>query len=421
MNSFLSLPYTLRGLLMLWNVLLVLAMIYSVARSIQSKKKVLFIVMQALILAGALILFGFMYCLNLKGYGVLARFKLSAIYALLFLLSLICLAQMVYSISADRRVINSGAIREAIERLPTGICCYYPGGLCKLVNDKLDWICHELTGSGLRDGEAFWKMLTTGSIFRGTPVRTGNYPIVLMPGGNVMHFRRDEITVDGVTLLEIIASDVTEEYELTLKLQQRETALKEINQRLKNLGERISELTIEKEILNSKIVLHDSWSRTLLATQQYLKDKSSKDPYTMYRLWDKQLGMLEKEASSSNSDPYAEFFHSAKALGIRVNVTGTLPKETGIAHIVCQALTTALGNLVRHARGTQMYVTSGKSGENYILTFTNNGGKPEGPIRETGGLSTLRRLVEASGGTMEVSHTPHFKLQIEIGEKEYGI
>ena len=421
MNTFLSLSYPLRGFLMLWNVLLILTMIYSISYSVQKKRNASLIAVQAVIIAGTFVLFEVLFHLNMVGHGILDGLPVLAILALLFILSLVCFAQMAVTITSDRRAINSESIREAINRLPAGICCYYPGGLCKLVNEKMDGICRELTEKGLRDGEAFWEILTTGNLSRGTPIQDGDYPIVIMPGGTVIYFSRDEISFDGVTMFEISAADVTEEYELTLETEQKEAALKEINRRLKNLGEEISKLAVEKEILNSKMRLHDSWGQTLLATKKYLKNPSSEDRQAMYRLWDKNLLLLADENASSYRDIYAEVFHSARALGIKVNVTGQLPKEAQASRIACQALTTALSNLVRHAGGTEMYVTSTKNDGKYILTFTNNGTLPEGPIRETGGLGTLRRLVEGNGGKMEVACTPGFELRIELGEEEYGI
>ena len=46
--------------------------------------------------------------------------------------------------------------------------------------------------------------------------------------------------------------------------------------------------------------------------------------------------------------------------------------------------------------------------------LTNDGRPPEGDIREGGGLSALRGLVEDAGGRMHVQSTPGFALRVEI-------
>ena len=47
-----------------------------------------------------------------------------------------------------------------------------------------------------------------------------------------------------------------------------------------------------------------------------------------------------------------------------------------------------------------------------MMTITNNGAPPNGPIAESGGLLSLRRSVEEAGGTMTVQSVPAFSLTI---------
>ena len=49
---------------------------------------------------------------------------------------------------------------------------------------------------------------------------------------------------------------------------------------------------------------------------------------------------------------------------------------------------------------------------NHIISFTNNGKRPEGKVREGGGLTNLRREVESAGGRMEVLSEPNYMLRI---------
>ena len=69
-------------------------------------------------------------------------------------------------------------------------------------------------------------------------------------------------------------------------------------------------------------------------------------------------------------------------------------------------------NTVRHAKGTRLFVLLERTGTLWTIRCTNNGAAPSGPIREGGGLSSLRRQVEREGGTMTVESTPRFVLTI---------
>ena len=42
---------------------------------------------------------------------------------------------------------------------------------------------------------------------------------------------------------------------------------------------------------------------------------------------------------------------------------------------------------------------------------------PDGPVREGGGLSALRRQVEAAGGGMRIESAPRFSLILELVEE----
>lgn len=56
------------------------------------------------------------------------------------------------------------------------------------------------------------------------------------------------------------------------------------------------------------------------------------------------------------------------------------------------------------------------------VVFTNNGNPPESEIVEKGGLATLRSMVEAAGGTMEIGTENGFELRISLSkETEDGI
>ncbi len=61
--------------------------------------------------------------------------------------------------------------------------------------------------------------------------------------------------------------------------------------------------------------------------------------------------------------------------------------------------------------------------DGWRLTLTNDGEPPKEPVRETGGLASLRRRVEAAGGTLSIESAPRFRMTVELQEAEepYGV
>ena len=98
---------------------------------------------------------------------------------------------------------------------------------------------------------------------------------------------------------------------------------------------------------------------------------------------------------------------------------GTLPSGGTAGEIAAAAVHECLTNTIRHAKGDLLHVRAEKKNGRTVLTLTNSGLKPCGPIAEKGGLGSLRRLAERAGGTMEIAYTPEFRLTVILpGEVE---
>ena len=77
------------------------------------------------------------------------------------------------------------------------------------------------------------------------------------------------------------------------------------------------------------------------------------------------------------------------------------------------------GDLQHHAIGCYSARSeikkNNRRAENRLLArLTNNGTQPTGPIREQGGLKTLRTLTEQAGGVMTVTVLPGFAVCLEL-------
>ena len=71
-------------------------------------------------------------------------------------------------------------------------------------------------------------------------------------------------------------------------------------------------------------------------------------------------------------------------------------------------------NTLRHAHGDRLRLSVTDTGSCLLAEFTNNGEQPKAPIRETGGLATLRKIAEQAGIRMDLSSDPAFSLILTI-------
>ena len=97
----------------------------------------------------------------------------------------------------------------------------------------------------------------------------------------------------------------------------------------------------------------------------------------------------------------------------QIAVVGAFPEDgTENAHLAEAAAHECLTNLVRHAHGTRLEISSEATKIGWKIRYINDGDAPTGPIVEGSGLSSLRAQVEAAGGEMVVEHAPRFALTL---------
>jgi len=147
-------------------------------------------------------------------------------------------------------------------------------------------------------------------------------------------------------------------------------------------------------------------------TRHYLKDKSC-DPKQILDIWQRNIDILRLEAEPvKEEDSLASLQRAAKAIGMQVHVSGSLPESSHLCKLLSSIGAEALTNAVRHAGANQLYICAEKTDLGRLIRYTNDGAVPNHAIVEGGGLSTARRKVEAIGGTMQIESSPRFTLNL---------
>ncbi len=105
---------------------------------------------------------------------------------------------------------------------------------------------------------------------------------------------------------------------------------------------------------------------------------------------------------------------------MRVTLGGIPPAEESTRLILAAAVRECAANAVKHAEGDCLEVESRRTGAGFRFTLQSNGKPPAEPVRETGGLKSLRTLAERQGGRMRVDSAPVFCLTIDLPPAEAG-
>lgn len=309
-----------------------------------------------------------------------------------------------------KNTITRSSIKESLDMLSTGLCFSVENGRTVLVNNRMNELCYLLIGKDLQNANNFWNMLTSGDIKGDAECLTkGDNPCYRFKDGSIWTFSQKKLE----SFIQLTASDITQLYNVNNQLEIKNSELKAMNTRLKEYGENVVELTRSRERLETKVNIHRELGQALLATRRFLQKEVDEPPI---EIWKKNVSVLRMEANLPEEDPYRMFLQAAKTIGINIRMTGEFPEDIEIKNLFVSAAVEALTNAVRHGSATTLYIDVVDHSNFFKVVFKNDGVQPNAPIKEGGGLGSLRNRVQRAGGEMSVLTKPEFSLNIRISK-----
>ena len=303
------------------------------------------------------------------------------------------------------------SVKQGLDAMEEGICFYTTNGLPQFTNKSMNAMSITLTGKTIDDASAFWKGLKSKKINKNSEIilNTEDMVIVKTPE-KVCAFSNRNMESE---LVEMVMVDITSEYKTYEELLSKTEALEQQQERLKEYNKNVTSATIERELLNAKVHIHDELGEILLAAKRYIQAGDT-DRNTLTALWLRNLSLLGAERQKDVEDEYEEISRAASDIGMNIVVTGELPQYGKAKSITASALHECLTNTFRHAGGDTVYVDVKDTDTGIILTFSNNGDPPAGQIEERGGLKHLREITEDAGYSMKIETKNGYKMIITI-------
>ena len=340
-------------------------------------------------------------------------------FLLLSLFTLLNLFITIVLIRNRKNTISKRSIKEAFDDLPCGICFYEASGVTRLVNSKRNDFSIRITGEYLLNGKKFISILTDENIKRNSLSHQEEEEYIISLDDHVYSFRSREHQLSDKSLYEIIATDITRKHQLSRELNKKNKELSSFNKRMRQYGETIEELTIEKETLSAKRNIHDKLGKLLILSRQSLdKDRTEEEKEVLLSTWKNTLIAFESMKENESNDTYDELFKAAKDIGISIIFSGRRPESRKGKKIAAKAIIECMTNTIKHAKGNEVYVSFKERNRFIEIQITNNGEQPKEEIKEGGGLSSLRLLIEREGGSMKIISFPRFEMNITIEKGE---
>ena len=303
-------------------------------------------------------------------------------------------------------------IKEAVDLLPAGVCFGAADGSVLLANVRMSALAREITGRMLTDTNRFRKAVEEHCRKQGGSclLRTGD--------GKAWLLDRRTVSAGGEEYDQFTAADVTEPVQITDRLEENNRRLRDVQARMRAFTARETDLNISREILAARSVVHNHMGNFLLLGRYYL-DGNATDEASLLRTMRSSCRFLvnEVEQPEEPTDPWEAAMKTAAGIGVKATVDGQPPEKAEARALAAKILEECAANAYKHAGTDRIGMAFRHENAGWIISVTNGGSAPEGPVRETGGLATLRRMAQEAGGTMRVETEPEFRLTVTVPEK----
>lgn len=312
--------------------------------------------------------------------------------------------------------ISLHSIKQAVDKLPVGICYYDQHGLLLLKNHIMEEVAFELMGERLFNGRRLREKIEKDDLPQGFDREMIQDNLALIfPDGRVFSCYFSEENKDKKVPKSILITDITDEYNSTKCLQKQKEELEKANQRLVEYNREITKIISQKEILSAKIKIHDELGITLLESKHYLLNGGNEEKKKeIIQGYQRNIKCLLQENDGVAEDEYTQLIQAADQLKVNLIIEGELPEEETQKHITATALHEFLTNTIRHAQSNEVFVSVIELENDYQIELMNRGVLPDEEVVEQGGLKSLRTLIEQIGGEMMIEVNDCFLITMII-------
>ncbi|MBO4534867.1 MAG: hypothetical protein J5755_02890 [Clostridia bacterium] len=406
MTSFDTLSALARAFFALWALLLCLACIGNVLLPLW-RKRFLFSVLALVLLAPAYLIWQVIFDIALKGrLGIpvssitLATGGVAWVWWLVTMLVLTAatVLLLVFNIRYERRHITLASVKQYLDKLPSGVCCWKDNGRVLFANMRINDLCVAITDGQLLNGNAFGDAVADK---------------ILTVDGRSWRFAVQDITVGKEQLHEMIATDVTSELAKAQALQEDKAELSRLNRELKEYNRTIDETVRRQEILQAKVNIHDEMNKLMLSTVAAASDQAALDK--IFSLWEQNALLLCMQADGAEDKKAVDSVERlAAALKIRLVWREALPSTLSEPQrdLFLSAAQEAVANAAKHAEAKEIVISFEETDGRLVCRLTNDGLLPQGAVTYTGGLLNLALLADKQGAIVETTVDDRFTLAL---------
>lgn len=322
----------------------------------------------------------------------------------------------IYSIIAIRTSISSLSVIHAINTLHTGVLFSEDDGHILLSNYQMQNLMIAITGKVFRNAKQFYEVLISDKYeSRYKKAELDGKIVYLLEDKTAWMFTKTDIQFMMKNHIHISVADVSNLWDMTVKLQIKEQELIQKSEEIKDRIANLHILSKEKEIENAKIRAHDILGQRLTVLLRIIQNESNPDYELLKSLSKGLLAELKAEQREVGAyDQVKSIQQIFAAIGVEINFEGELPNDTCKALLFVDIIRESATNAVRHGFATQVNIKVELIENEYKLTIKNNGHTTTRPSNLGTGIKVMKKKVFAQGGNFNITYQPCFTLSIVL-------
>ncbi len=303
-------------------------------------------------------------------------------------------------------------VKESLDNLPTGIIFAKENGIILLANKTMYTLYAKLSNEVLRSAHIFWESLYDDSL-KAKIIDDGEMPTLIFDDATVYNFSKTKFILNGQSITQIDAVDITELYNLRLDLVEKNKQIAEIRAKLFATRKELEKIISEEEYLDAKLKIHNTMGTGLASIRRFLMTGEGDIDKNINTL-KKSLELLNRDEKFEHGNQLMSLFNAAKSVGIEIEIIGEWIQNKKITKVVIWVARECLINAAIHAEAKKMYIVIDEKELAYTVSFRNDGLKPKKEIKAGGGFSSITQAVEEINGKLDIDVSDEFNLTITV-------
>jgi PAS domain-containing protein len=310
--------------------------------------------------------------------------------------------------------ISARSVKAALDTLPAGLLFCSDDGTVLMQNRQMQLLMKATTGIMFRNGDAFSDRIRNGDLREdcSRSIR-GDITVVRLPDGTVWSFKTRMVGENEESGRLLTAADITERWNATEELDRQRRRLQDESDSLHAVLKELESLYTIRETELMQASLHDIMGQKISLLLRAIRENKTPDEELLKSFTRDFLSEFENPPAASPSQALKALQDTYSALSVSVIVKGRPADDPEAADVQMKTTFEAVTNAVRHGYADEIVLVFSRTKDCWRLDITDDGIAPEGPIREGGGLSEIRRRVQSLGGSFSYRTSPGFSLTIQ--------